>query len=110
MEEWRQIIRAFSELRGKYLDIETAIEMVCVTTKSDIEEVLSVLSMTGVYVPPGPEEDEIKCFINSAGKTKTVSELVRAVGFTFVISNEEALRLVSKWHKYPKDIVFERPK
>ena len=97
MEEWRQIIKSFSELRGKYPDIETAIEMVCVTTKSDIEEVLSVLSMTGVYVPPGPEEDEIKCFINSAGKTKTVSELVRAVGFTFVISNEEALRLVKKW-------------
>ena len=84
MEEWRQIIRSFSELRDQYPDIETALEMVCVTTKSDIEEVLSVLSMTGVYVPPGPEEDEIKCFINSAGKTKTVSELVRAVGFTFV--------------------------
>ena len=104
MEEWRQIIKSFSELRGKYPDIETAIEIVCVTTKSAIEEVLSVLTVTGVYVPPGPKEDEIKRFISSVGITKTVSELVRTVGFTFVISDEEAVRLVKKWSNYSGDI------
>ena len=99
MEKMRQILRSFSELRDQYPSIETAIEMVCVSTKLDLEEVLKMLTMVGVYVlPDSKEENEIKCFIRSADMTKTtVPELMWNVGFYFCISDKEAARLVDKW-------------
>ena len=99
MEELCKILRSFSELRDKYLDIQTAIEAVCISTGLDQEEVLGVLSVTGVYVlPDSEEENEIKCFISSVDKTKTtINELIREVGFRFCISDCESKRLVEKW-------------
>jgi len=105
VEKCRQILKSFGNLRSEYPDIETAIEMICVTTKSDLKEVLDVLSMAGIYVPPDSQEDEIRRFINSAEKTKTVSELVQEVGFVFVISDKEAFRLVKKWFNHSEDVI-----
>ena len=105
MEELKQILRTFSDLRDKYTDVETAIEAVCISTKVDLERVLEVIIKVGVYVPPDSEEErEIKNFISSADRTKTVNELAREVGFRFCISTIEAKRLVEKWLNYSGDI------
>ncbi len=106
MEDLQKILKFFSELRDEYSDIQTAIEAVCISTGLDRERVLGVISVTGVYVLPGSEEEhEIERFINSADMAKTtVNNLVREVGFRFCISNKESERLVHKWHNYSKDI------
>ena len=98
MGDVHDILRAFSEAREKHTDIQTAIEVVCISTGLDKEEVLGVLSVSGVYVlPDSKEEHEIKSFINSVDRTKTVDEMTKEVGFRFCISNKEAKRLVEKW-------------
>ena len=96
--EIQKILRAFSELRGKYTDIETAIEMVCVSAGLDRQEVINAITSAGVFVPPdSDEENNIKCFIGSVDKNKTTTnELIRTVGFRFCISMREAKRLVEK--------------
>ena len=99
MEELQKILKSFSELRDQYSDIQTAIEMVCVTTGLGREKVLGVLDVTGVYILPGCEEElQIKRFIASADRANpTEKELTRAVAFNFCISSREAERLVHKW-------------
>ena len=98
MGDVHNILRAFSEARDKHADIQTAIEVVCISAGLDQKEVLGVLSVSGVYVLPDSEEEhEIKRFINSVDRAKTVDEMTREVGFRFCISNKEANRLVEKW-------------
>jgi len=105
MEEYPHILSSFSYFRDNYTDVETAIEAVCIITKLDQEEVLSVLSAVGVYVlPDSEEENEIRRFINSADRTKTVNELTAEVGFRFCICDREAKRLVEKWFNCSGDI------
>lgn len=95
-----KFLRVFSELRNNYSNIETAIEVTSVSTGLDLEELLGLLSATGVYVLPGSEEEDgIRRFIDSAPKTTAVDELARAVGFNFCICDDEAKRLVEKWFK-----------
>ena len=105
MEDLQKILKSFSELRDKYSDIQTAIETVCISTGLDQEEVLGVLSASGVYVLLNSEEENnIKRFISSVDKTKiTLNELIREVGFRFCISSKEAKRLVEKWFNYFDD-------
>ena len=105
MEELKKILKTFSDLRDKYTDVETAIEVVCISTGLDQEKVLGVLSASGLYVLPGSEEEnEIKRFIGSADRTKTVNELAREVGFRFCISDCESKRLVEKWLNCSEDV------
>ena len=101
MEEVCKILKYFSDLRSRYLDVKKAVEEVCISTGLDQEAILGVLSASGVYVlPDSEEENEIKRFINSFDRIKTtVNELVREVGFRFCISDCESKRLVEKWFR-----------
>ena len=98
MDELKEILKSFSELRDKYSDIETAVEAVCISTGIDRQNVLDAICGAGLYVPPGSEvELQIKHHISSADMTKTaVKELVKEVAFCFCISTKEAERLVHK--------------
>ena len=99
MEDFQRVLRSFSEWRDKQPDIQEAIDKVCRDTELAREEVLAILEVTGVYVLPGSEiEDSIKSFISSVNTTRiTVDELIREVGFRFVISTKEARRLVESF-------------
>lgn len=104
MGDLQRILKSFSELRDAYPDIQTAIEVVCISVGLDQEEVLGVLSVSGVYVLPGSlEEGEIKRFIASANMAETtVNELIRGVAFRFFISMRESKRLVESSFVIPK--------
>jgi len=96
MTEVHMVLRSFSESRKRQPDIEKAVDKVCQDTKLDKEEVLAILDAAGVYVLPGSEmERSIKDFVSSVDWTKiTIDELIREVGFRFVISDKESKRLV----------------
>jgi hypothetical protein len=96
MEDLKAILQGFSCLRDRCLDIEKAIDQVSNDLGIDREEVLDVLTTTGVFVMPNSKaEDDIKDFIRMADRAKTTAnELAKEVGFRFCISNKEAERLV----------------
>jgi len=96
MTDVHRVLRSFSASRDRQPDIQKAIDEVCRNTKVDKEKVLAILDASGVYVLPGSEmESSIKSFIRSIDMAKiTIDELIREVGFRFVISNKESKRLV----------------
>ena len=99
-EELEKVMAAFADLRDKYADVDSAIEATCLATKLDRKNVLDFLVGVGLYVPPGSErEREIKKFIDSVERNKTMAdEVAKETAFRFCISSAEAKRLVKKWY------------
>jgi len=102
-EEMEKIMATFADLRDRYADIETAIEATCLATKLDRLNVLDFLEGSGLFVPPGSEQErEIQKFIDSVDRNKTTAdEVARETAFRFCISSAEAKRLVQKWTGFP---------
>lgn len=96
------ILRLFAGARDLCLDIEEAIELVCVIMKSTEDEVSGILSDRGEYVIRGSSQERaIRNFIIENDGTMPDDELAKAVGLRFCICDAEAKRLVEKWIGFP---------
>ena len=102
-------LKLFSGARDLCLDIDDAIELVCALTKSSEDEVISLLSRTGVFVITGSEEERaIRNFIIENDGKIPDGELKREVSFRFCVCDREAERLVEKWIGFPGGGINER--